>query len=56
MAVAENGNRLLIDDALAKSGGARSAFEVSHVMTRVWVKRAWAWPLPQLAMPRRARH
>ena len=42
----ESGNRLLIDDALAKSGKRTvSAYEVSHVMTLLgWWKPDWASP------------
>jgi DNA-binding transcriptional LysR family regulator len=50
----ESGNRLLIDDALAKSGKRTvSAFEVSHVMTLLGLVEAGLGvaAVPQLAMP-----
>ncbi|OZI52709.1 LysR family transcriptional regulator [Bordetella genomosp. 4] len=50
----ESGNRLLIDDALAKSGKrAVSAFEVSHIMTLLGMVEAGLGvaAVPQLAMP-----
>ena len=50
----ESGNRLLIDDALAKSGKRTvSAFEVSHIMTLLGMVEAGLGvaAVPQLAMP-----
>ncbi|WP_251865637.1 LysR family transcriptional regulator [Achromobacter sp. Marseille-Q4962] len=50
----ESGNRLLIDDALARSGKRTvSAFEVSHVMTLLGLVEAGLGvaAVPQLAMP-----
>lgn len=50
----ESGNRLLIDDALAKSGKRTvSTFEVSHVMTLLGLVEAGLGvaAVPQLAMP-----
>lgn len=50
----ESGNRLLIDDALAKSGKRTvSAFEVSHIMTLLGLVEAGLGvaAVPQLAMP-----
>lgn len=50
----ESGNRLLIDDALAKSGKRTvSAFEVSHIMTLLGLVEAGLGvaAVPQLALP-----
>ena len=50
----ESGNRLLIDDALAKSGKRTvSAYEVSHVMTLLGLVEAGLGvaAVPRLAMP-----